>query len=204
MLVSHGQKHPMVDADAWAAPNAVLCGDVSVGPGCRVSYGAQIIAESGSIRIGANCIVMENAVLRSSARHPLLIGAHCLIGPNAHVVGSTIEDDVFIATGAAIFHASRLGKGSEVQVNAVVHAKNHLEAGQVVPIGWIAVGDPAQILPPDQHDRIWAVQEPLNFPLTVYGFDRNETSMVRITRRLSAALAIHINDECIEENRPRT
>src|SRR5262245_44243865 len=32
---------------------------------------------------------------------------NCLIGPNAH--GCTLEDEVFIATGAAVFHAARLG-----------------------------------------------------------------------------------------------
>jgi carbonic anhydrase/acetyltransferase-like protein (isoleucine patch superfamily) len=112
MLVTHNRMAPSVDPTAWVAPNAVLCGDVSVGPRCRILYGAQVIAEGGSIAIGEECIVMENAVLRSSCRHPLSVGRNCLIGPHAHVVGSTIEEEVFVATGAAIFHASRLGKGS--------------------------------------------------------------------------------------------
>jgi hypothetical protein len=63
-----------------------------------------------------------------------------------------------------------------------------------VPIGWIAVGNPAQILPPGEHDRIWAIQQPLNFPLTVYGFERSEADMVKITRRLSDALGSHQSD----------
>jgi hypothetical protein len=46
----------------------------------------------------------------------------------------------------------------------------------------------------DQHDRIWEVQEPLNFPLTVYGLEREEASMIRITGRLSEALATHTSD----------
>ena len=51
-----------------------------------------------------------------------------------------------------------------------------------MPIGWVAVGDPASILPPDQHDRIWAVQEPLNFPEWVYGFNRSTPDlMIEIT-----------------------
>jgi carbonic anhydrase/acetyltransferase-like protein (isoleucine patch superfamily) len=138
---------------------------------------------------------MENAVLRSSHRHPLTIGNNCLIGPNAHVVGCTVEDEVFIATGAAIFHAARLGKGSEVRINGVVHLRSHLAAGQTVPIGWIAVGDPAQLLPPGEHERIWALQKPLNFPLTVYGLDRGEATMEAITRRLSETLGSHFADE---------
>ena len=61
-------------------------------------------------------------------------------------------------------------------------------------VGWVAVGDPAQILPPGEHERIWEIQKPLNFPLTVYGFERHEASMEKITRRLSEALASHAGD----------
>jgi carbonic anhydrase/acetyltransferase-like protein (isoleucine patch superfamily) len=177
------------------APNAVVCGDVTVGAGCRILFGAQVIAESGSITIGRECIVMENAVLRSSERHPLNIGKNCLIGPNAHVVGCTIEEEVFVATGATIFHSARLGRGCEIRVNGVVHVRSDLAAGKTVPIGWVAVGRPAQILPPTEHKKIWKVQKPLNFPLTVYGLERSEANMVRITQRLSRALSSHARDE---------
>ena len=140
MLSSHGGRKPSVDASAWIAPNAILRGAVTVGPGCRIMYGAQVVAESGSIALGREWIIMGNAVLRSSERHPLRIGNHCLVGPNAHVFGSTIEDEVFIATGAAVFHSSHLGKGSEVRINTVVHLRTHLLPGATVPIGWVAVG----------------------------------------------------------------
>ena len=195
MIIKHGGVLPKVDPSAWVAPNAALCGDVTVGPGSRILHGAQIIAESGSISIGRECIVMENAVLRSSARHPLEIGNNCLVGPNAHVVGCTVEDEVFIATGAAVFHSAHLGKGSEVRVNGVVHLKSRLADGETVPIGWIAVGDPAQVLAPGEHERIWEIQKPLDFPRTVYGFERSDASMKNITRRLSEALGSHASDE---------
>ena len=197
MIITHLGKTPRIAASAYVAPNAVVCGDVAIGENCRIMFGAQVIAEGGSIVLGDECIVMENAVLRSNARHSLSIGNNCLIGPNAHVVGCCIEDQVFIATGAAIFHGAVLGRGSEVRVNAVVHLKTNLPAGATVPIGWVAVGDPATILPPDQHDKIWAIQKPLNFPLTVYGFDRSEADMVKITRRVSEALAAHRDDEVV-------
>src|SRR5262245_13491815 len=158
-------------------------------------HGAQIIAEIGAISIGRECIIMQNAVLRSLERHPLTIGNNCLIGPNSHVVGCTIEDEVFIATGAAIFHSAHLGRGSEVRINGIVHLKTHLDAGATVPIAWVAVGDPAQVLPPSEHERIWEIQKSLNFPLTVYGFERSEATMEKITRRLSEALGSNASDE---------
>jgi carbonic anhydrase/acetyltransferase-like protein (isoleucine patch superfamily) len=194
MLLQHAGHTPRIDPTAYVAPNAMVCGDVTVGPGCRILFGAQVIAEGGSIHIGSECIVMENAVLRSTDRHSLNVGNNCLIGPNAHVVGCTVEDEVFVATGAAVFHAARLGRGCEVRIHGVVHLLTQLPAGATVPIGWVAVGNPARILPPGEHDKIWEVQQPLNFPLTVYGCERSEADMVKITRRLSQALASHTGD----------
>ncbi|MES2103188.1 MAG: gamma carbonic anhydrase family protein [Pseudomonadota bacterium] len=197
MIISHDNKTPRIDPSAYVAPNAVICGDVSIGPGCRILFGAQVIAESGSIQIGRECIVMENAVLRSSAEHPLSIGNNCLIGPQTHVVGCTIEDEVFVATGAAVFHAARLGRGCELRINAVVHIKTHIAAGVFVPIGWVAAGAPAQMFAPHEHDKIWEIQKTLDFPLTVYGFERNDADMVKITQRLSQKLAAHQDDRVI-------
>lgn len=197
MLISHNGKTPEIHPSAYIAPTASICGDVRIGPHCRVMHGASIIAEGGEIEIGEHGIVFENAVVRSNTRHSTTIGDFCLIGPNAHVVGCTIEDEVFIATGAAIFHGAHLGRGSQVRINGVVHLKTHLAPGTLVPIGWIAVGDPAGIFPPDRHDEIWKIQEPLNFPLTVYGIDRPEASMEKITRRLAESLGSHIGDTIV-------
>jgi hypothetical protein len=88
-----------------------------------------------------------------------------------------------------------LGRGSEVRVHGTVHLRTRLEPGATVPIGWVAVGDPARIFAPDQHDEIWAIQEPLNFPDWVYGFDRNTPDLMQhVTRRLSEKLAGHAGD----------
>ncbi|QPB23145.1 gamma carbonic anhydrase family protein [Rhizobium sp. 007] len=195
MLIGHQGKRPKIDPAAWVAPDAI-CGDVTIGPGARILHGARIIGEGGgAIRIGRCCIVMENAVVRGSPRHSCLIGDYCLIGPNAHVTGAELENEVFVATGAAIFHGARVGHGSEVRVHATVHLRTRLDPGTTVPIGWVAVGDPAGILPPDRHDDIWAVQESLNFPDWVYGFDRATPDLMRyVTERLSDTLGAHESD----------
>jgi carbonic anhydrase/acetyltransferase-like protein (isoleucine patch superfamily) len=199
MVISHKGKNPEVHALAYIAPSATICGDVTIGPNCRVMHGASIIAEGGKILIGEHCIILENAVVRSNTKHSATIGNYALIGPNAHVVGCTIEDEVFIATGAAIFHSAHLGQGSEIRINAVVHLKSYLEPGSVVPIGWIAVGNPAKLFSPDQHDEINKIQEPLNFPLTVYGYDRPEATMRKITQQLAENLGSHIDDKIVTE-----
>lgn len=198
MIIQHNGKSPVIHESAYVAPTAAVCGDVKIGGNARIMHGSSLIAEGGSIEIADHCIVLENAVLRSTARHSLRIGRHVLIGPNAHVVGCTIEDDVFIATGTAIFHGARLLKGSEVRINGVVHLRTVLPENQIVPIGWIAVGDPAKILPPEKHDEIWAVQKTLNFPQYVYGVDRRpDGNMAEITEMMADMLASHQSDETL-------
>ncbi|HEX8650725.1 MAG TPA: gamma carbonic anhydrase family protein [Pyrinomonadaceae bacterium] len=197
MIVTHLDKRPRIHPSAYVAPNATVCGDVVVGAGSRIMFGACVVAEGGSVELGENCIVMENAVIRSTGKHQTKVGSHCLVGPHAHLVGCRLEDCVFIATGVSVFHGAHLGYGVEVRVGAVVHLRTRLPAHASVPIGWVAVGDPAQILPPDQHDAIWAIQKPLEFPRFVYGVERapeGESNMEEITRRLSEALAGHGGD----------
>jgi len=160
-------------------------------------FGACIAAEGKKVEIGDYCIVMENAVIRSTDRNATKIGSYCLVGPQAHLVGCTLGDCVFIATGASVFHGARLGYGAEVQINGVVHLRTRLPALSTVPIGWVAVGNPARILPPNKHDEIWTIQEPLNFPKFVYGVNRatpGKSNMREIARRRSKVLTSHRKD----------
>jgi carbonic anhydrase/acetyltransferase-like protein (isoleucine patch superfamily) len=197
MLLSHNGKSPVIHPTAYVAPTATICGDVTIGANCRVMFGACLAAEGGSIEIGTQCIILENAVIRSTTSHSTRIGDYCLVGPNAHLVGCTVENEVFIATGAAVFHGAILGARSEVRINGVVHLKTKLPESATVPIGWVAVGDPAAVLPPHEHDQIWAIQKPLNFPLTAYGIDRNDATMEKITERMARLLGSHTDDQAV-------
>ncbi|ANM31233.1 transferase [Acidobacteria bacterium Mor1] len=195
MIVKHAGKTPIIDPDAWVAPDATVVGDVVIGAGARIAHGARIVASGQPIRIGKTCVVLENAVIRSTPGFAATIGNHCLIGPGAHLVGCTVEDQVFIATSAAIFHGAHLEAGCEVRVNGTVHLRSRLGAGTVVPIGWVAVGEPAQVLSPDRHDEIWRLQEPLDFPQAAYGIERADADMRSITEHMSARMGAHAGDE---------
>jgi carbonic anhydrase/acetyltransferase-like protein (isoleucine patch superfamily) len=202
MLYIHREQRPCIDPSAFVAPTAVIAGDVVIGPGCHVGFGAVLVAEGAPIRLGASVIVREHALLRSTSSHPLHVGNHVLIGPGARLYGCTIEDEVFLATGVTIFHGARVGAGAEVRVNGVVQISTELPAGQTVPIGWIAVGNPARILPPGNHDEIWAMQKPLNFPQVVYGLDRRPdggVDMRELTRRVYEAGAAHAADRLLPD-----
>ncbi len=200
MLLEHQGRAPVVDPEAYVAPTATLCGDVRVGPGCRVLFGAVLTAEGGPVELAEGCVVMENAVLRGTRRDPLRLGRHVLVGPGAYLTGATVEDDVFLATGSRVFNGARIGTRAEVRINGVVHLRTVVPADATVPIGWVAVGDPARILPPEAHDEIWAVQRELDFPGYVFGLDRpadGETIMPEISRRYGRMLSRHRDDRAL-------
>jgi carbonic anhydrase/acetyltransferase-like protein (isoleucine patch superfamily) len=193
MLLEHRGRRPVVPESAYVAPSAVLCGAVVLAEGSRVLHGAVLTAENGEVRLGMNSVVMENALVRGRADHPALLGDAVLVGPHAHVNGATVEDEVFIATGAALFPGSVAGAGAELRINSVLHVNSRLEPGAVLPIGWIAVGDPAQLFSPDRHEELWQLQRDLDFPGTVYGVPRG-TSMRDIMSRQSAYYGAHLDD----------
>jgi len=197
MLLEHRGRRTVVPESAYIAPSAVLCGDVILAEGSRVLHGAVLTAEAGEVRLGENSVVMENALVRGRADHPALLGDAVLVGPHAHVNGATVEDEVFIATGAALFPGSVAGAGAELRINSVLHVNSRLEPGTVLPIGWIAVGDPAQLFSPDRHEELWAIQRDLDFPGTVYGVPRG-TSMRDIMVRQSEFYGAHQTDRLID------
>lgn len=197
MLIEHRGRSPVVPTSAYVAPTAVLCGAVVLGERTRVLHGAVLSAEDGEVRVGADTVVMEHALVRGRARHDALVGDTVLIGPHAHVNGAMVEDEVFIATGVSLFPGAVAGARSELRINSVLHVGSTLPPDSVVPIGWIAAGNPARLFSPDQHDELWQVQRDLDFPGTVYGVARG-TPMRTIMARQAEFYGAHREDRVIE------
>jgi carbonic anhydrase/acetyltransferase-like protein (isoleucine patch superfamily) len=197
VIVEHAGKSPTIDPSAYVDPKEVVSGDVTIGPGARVLFGAVLTAEwGGTIAIGRNTVVMEQAVIRGRAGHEAWIGDSVLIGPHAHLNGCRIGDEVFVATGASVFPGARVGDRAELRIGAVVHVNSVVGARMTVPIGWIAVGDPAQLFGPERHDEIWAVQRGLDFPGTVFGLPR-DAPMSEAMARYSERFGAHRDDRVI-------
>jgi gamma-carbonic anhydrase len=137
--------------------------------------------------------------VRGRAGHPTRLGNHVLIGPHAHVNGATIEDRAFLATGVAVFPGAPVGTGAEVRITAVVHVNSALAPETVVPIGWIAVGDPAELFSPDRHEDLWPIQRELDFPCTVFGLPREEARMDRVTELYAELFGSHRLDRVVDE-----
>jgi carbonic anhydrase/acetyltransferase-like protein (isoleucine patch superfamily) len=199
MLIEHQYKRPNIDPSAYVAPTAVICGDVTIGPRTHVSFGAVIEAHGAPVRIGAQCVIRENLNIRSTSRNAVEIGDHVLIGPQSSLKGCIVEDECFLATGVKIYQGAVIGRRTEVRIDGIVHVRSVLPPNSLVPIKWLAVGDPAQLFPPDKHEEIDAILSKMNFPEEVYGLERQpgggvDMDMKEVTRRVTSGLADHRDD----------
>ncbi len=203
MIIEHEGQTPRIHPTAYVAPNAVVSGDVEIGPDCRILFGAVITDDGGPVRIGSRVTVMENAVVRGRPRFGTSIGDHTLVGPHAHINGSRIGAKVFIATGASLFPGSVVGDRAVVRIQATVHVNTHLPSDTIVPIGWVAVGHPVSILSPEQHDEISRILASLRFRETVYGIDPEFDSeddgspMAAISERNAMMFGKHARDRIV-------
>jgi len=203
MLIHSDTARPQIDATAQVASSAVVSGDVRIGPNCRIGHGVVIVAEGGPVVIGAHCVVMDTAVIRGVPGQVMSLGNQVLVGPRACLVGCRIDDDVFLATGATVFNGAHIGQGSQVRINGLVHLRTVLPPNSMVPIGWVAVGDPAIIRPTSAHDEIWEVQKTLDFPGYVFGIERpapGQSMMPVLMPRYAGALRRrHAGDAVIDD-----
>ena len=126
MLVERSGRSPSVAASARIAPSAQLVGDVRIGAGCVIDHGAVLASSGPPVVLGTGSVVMANAVIRSAGgaqrpAFPTTIGDDVLVGPLAALVGCTVEDAVYIATGVMVFHGVVVGRGSRLGAGSIAH-----------------------------------------------------------------------------------
>jgi carbonic anhydrase/acetyltransferase-like protein (isoleucine patch superfamily) len=136
-----GSAVPEIHPEAFVHPDAVVIGQVVIGPQSSVWPGAVLRGDDGRIVVGARTSVQDGCVIHTTPRHPTVIGDDCVIGHLAHLEGCTIEDRSQVSTGAVVLHRAVVRSGAIVAANAVV--LNDTE----VPSGALAVGTPAVIKP---------------------------------------------------------
>lgn len=132
-------KRPRVHPEAWVAPTAVLIGDVVVGAGASIWFGAVLRGDAATITIGAGTNIQDNAVIHCSADLPTVLEDDVTVGHGACLEGCLVETGSLVGTGAIMLQRSRLGRGALLAAGAV------LAEGQEIPAGHLAAGVPAEV-----------------------------------------------------------
>jgi carbonic anhydrase/acetyltransferase-like protein (isoleucine patch superfamily) len=143
-------KRPSVHPDAYIAPTAVLIGDVEVGAGASVWFGAVLRGDEAAIKVGEGANIQDNVVVHCAHDLPTLIERNASVGHSAQLEGCVVEQGALVGMGATMLQRSRLGAGSMLAAGAV------LGEGKTVPPGHMAAGVPATVRKPlDGSSQSW-------------------------------------------------
>jgi len=130
---------PVVHPTAFVHPDATVIGRVNLGAEVSVWPQAVLRGDYGEIRIGARTSIQDGTVLHTSAEHPTVIGADCVVGHLAHLEGCTVGDRVLIGSNSVVLNRAVVEDGALVGAGALV------PEGTLVPRDHRALGVPARI-----------------------------------------------------------
>ena len=136
-----GDREPAIDPTAYVHPDAVIIGDVRLGPESSIWPGAVLRGDGAPITVGARTSIQDGSVLHVTPIHATTVGAECVIGHLVHLEGCTVEDGSLVGSGAVVLHRA------VVRTEALVAAGAVVSGGVEVPSRAMALGIPAKIRP---------------------------------------------------------
>ena len=139
---------PVIDPAAFVHPEAVVIGDVIVGPGCYVGPGAVLRGDFGQIVLERGCNVQETCVVHSFPGKDVVIAEAGHIGHGAVLHGCRIGRNAMVGMNAVVMDEAEVGE------NTIVAAMAFVKAGAVLPPGVLAVGSPAKVVRPLSEEEI--------------------------------------------------
>lgn len=134
-----GDLVPQIDPAAFVHPQAVIIGNVIIGPESSVWPSAVLRGDHAQIRVGSQTSIQDGAIIHVSTKLDTVIGSRCVVGHCAHIEGAHIEDDAMVGSGSVVMH------------NVLVRSRAIVAAGAVVldntevPNFALAAGVPAKI-----------------------------------------------------------
>jgi carbonic anhydrase/acetyltransferase-like protein (isoleucine patch superfamily) len=131
-----------VEGGAFAAHDAVLTGDVTLGADVGIWFGCVLRGDDAPLAIGARTNVQDLTMIHADTGVPNTIGAEVTIGHRCVLHGARVEDRCLIGMGAILLGGSVIGGESLVAAGAVVRE------GFVVPPRSLVAGVPAKIVRP--------------------------------------------------------
>ena len=125
-------KNPVIGNNCFLAENAVIIGDIIMGDGCSIWYGAVIRGDVNSIKIGNNVNIQDNAVIHATyQKSPTYIGNNVSIAHGAIVHGCSIHDNVLIGINSVVLDDVIINSNSIIAAGAIVTKGTEVESGSV-------------------------------------------------------------------------
>lgn len=137
-VYQYGAATPAISPMAFLAPTAVVIGDVEIGDGSSVWFGAVLRGDVCPISVGKGTNIQDGVIIHGDEGGLVSIADDVTIGHGAIVHGCTIEANALIGMGAIVLDGAIIGTGALIGAGAVVARGTRVEPASL----W--VGCPAR------------------------------------------------------------
>jgi carbonic anhydrase/acetyltransferase-like protein (isoleucine patch superfamily) len=142
MILEFSGKSPKIDPTALVAENAMVIGDVEIGPGANIWFNCVVRGDQNYIRIGSNCSIQDASILHVEYELPLVIEDEVALGHHVIAHACTIRRGSLIGIGAIVLNGAEIGEES------IVGAGSLVTPNTVIPPRTLALGNPAKPVRP--------------------------------------------------------
>ncbi|MCL4722188.1 MAG: gamma carbonic anhydrase family protein, partial [Gammaproteobacteria bacterium] len=132
MIYGLDQLTPRIGAGVYVAPNATVIGDVALGDGVSIWFGAVLRGDVERLTVGAGTNIQDNAVLHSDPGAPLVLGERVTVGHRVILHGCQVGDESLIGMGATVLNDARIGRHCLVGANALVTEGKQFADGMLI------------------------------------------------------------------------
>ena len=140
MIHSFEGKVPRIHETVFVAWNAEIAGDVELGEGSSVWYGAVLRADVASIRAGRYCNVQDGTIIHIDRVNPTVIGEGVSLGHRVVIHGARVDDYALVGMGSIVLDAAVIGAES------IVGAGSLVTQGKEFPPRSLILGSPAKVV----------------------------------------------------------
>lgn len=153
MIKNTKTKKPNINEDTFIAETADIIGDVSVGEGSSIWYGAIARGDLNYITIGKNTNIQDNSTLHVDSYDSLEIGDYVTIGHNVVAHGCKIGNNCIIGMGSIILNKAVIGD------NCIIGAGSLITAGTIISPNSLVMGAPGKVKREISEDEIPSIRE---------------------------------------------
>lgn len=123
---------PTIHPETFIAPTAVVIGDVQVGKGTNIWYGAVLRGDVNKIRIGDDTNIQDGCVVHvATYGQGTHVGSRVTVGHMALLHDCTVGDDAYIGMQACVMDGAVVEAGAFVAAGALVTPKKTIPSGQL-------------------------------------------------------------------------
>ena len=144
---------PNIHNDTFIADTAMVIGDVNIGEGTSIWYGAVLRGDIENITIGKFSNIQDNATVHTETDIPTKVGDYTVVGHNAVVHGCTIGDNCLIGMGAIILNEAIIGD------NCIIGAGTVVTEGKNIPPNSLVMGVPGKVVRQVSDEEIEAIKK---------------------------------------------